>query len=216
MKRKTASFTGTRPIFTGSPSIVMGGFNLDVANQRFETGTYIPAGTLAIMDEEKRTVSVIKSAKVIEVDSDDKKIVHLYVDEFYDPTFAVGDLVLKDGTAATAIASVPSVQRVERTDTTCIITLSAAISGLAEGDVLVEVVSDGASDAPKSKMIGDANCALISDVEVKPFETSVDVTADTMQYAIYERRVPPVPTGQKDQTGRFLKANPHVKFTKSY
>ena len=30
MKRKTASFTGMRPIFTGSPSIVQGGFNLDV------------------------------------------------------------------------------------------------------------------------------------------------------------------------------------------
>ena len=52
MKRKTASFTGTRPIFSGSPSIVPGGFNLDVANQHFAVGDVIPAGTLAIANEE--------------------------------------------------------------------------------------------------------------------------------------------------------------------
>lgn len=56
MKRKTASFTGMRPIFTGSPSIVQGGFNLDVENQHFAVGDTVPAGTLAIKDEVKRTV----------------------------------------------------------------------------------------------------------------------------------------------------------------
>lgn len=63
MKRKTASFTGMRPIFTGSPSIVQGGFNLDVENQHFAVGDTVPAGTLAIKDEVKRTVQVIKTAK---------------------------------------------------------------------------------------------------------------------------------------------------------
>ena len=53
MKRKTASFTGMRPIFTGSPSIVQGGFNLDVENQHFAVGDTVPAGTLAIKDEGK-------------------------------------------------------------------------------------------------------------------------------------------------------------------
>ena len=63
MKRKTASFTGMRPIFTGSPSIVQGGFNLDVENQHFAVGDTVPAGTLAIKDEVKRTVQVIKTDK---------------------------------------------------------------------------------------------------------------------------------------------------------
>ena len=54
MKRKTASFTGMRPIFTGSPSIVQGGFNLDVENQHFAVGDTVPAGTLAIKDEVKK------------------------------------------------------------------------------------------------------------------------------------------------------------------
>lgn len=188
---------------------------MDVANQNFAVGDIIPAGTLAIMDETTRLVQVIKSAKVLEVDADDNKKVLLVVDEFYEPTFAVGDLVLKDGTGATAIESVPAITKVEREGNVCAIILSAAISGLAKDDVLVEVVSDGQSSA-KSKERGKANCVLIADVDVKEFETSVDVSADTMQYAMYEHRVPPIPAGQKDSTGRFLAANPHVKLTQSY
>ena len=195
MKRKTASFTGMRPIFTGSPSIVQGGFNLDVENQHFAVGDTVPAGTLAIKDEVKRTVQVIKTAKVVEVDAENTKKVSLYVDEFYEPCFAVGDLVLKDGTAATAIADVPTIEKIERNGNNYIVTLSKAIAGLVKDDVLVEVVSDGQT-AAKSKERGTSNSVLIADVEVGEFETSVDVSADTMQYAMYERRVPPIPAGQ--------------------
>ena len=73
MKRKTASFTGQRPIYTGSPAIVPGGFNLDVANQNFPVGTIIPGGSLAIYDEEKRTVQIVKTASVVEVNADNAK-----------------------------------------------------------------------------------------------------------------------------------------------
>lgn len=224
MKRKTASFTGMRPIFTGSPSIVQGGFNLDVENQHFAVGDTVPAGTLAIKDEVKRTVQVIKTAKVVEVDAENTKKVSLYVDEFYEPCFAVGDLVLKDGTAATAIADVPTIEKIERNGNNYIVTLSKAIAELVKDDViaelvkddvLVEVVSDGQTPA-KSKERGTSNSVLIADVEVGEFETSVDVSADTMQYAMYERRVPPIPAGQKDTTGDYLKGNPHVKLTKSH
>lgn len=215
MKRKTASFTGTRPIFTGSPSIVQGGSNLDVANQAFAVGDVIPAGTLAIRDEAKRTVQIIKTAKVSEVDSEDATKVSLYVDEFYKPCFAVGDLVLVSGSAATTIASVPSIKAIEKKGNAYVITLSAAIAGLKAGDVLEEVISDGQTSA-KSTERGKANSVTICDVEVDEFETSVDVSADTMQYAMYERRVPPIPASQKDTTGAFLNANPHIKLTQSY
>lgn len=215
MKRKTASFTGTRPIFTGSPSIVQGGFNLDVTNQAFAVGDVIPAGTLAIKDEAARTVQIIKTAKVLEVDAEDNKIVTLYVDEFYKPCFAVGDMVLVAGTAATAIASVPTITAIEKRGNSYVITLSAAISGLAADNVLEEVISDG-QDTAKSKERGKANCVTICDVEVGEFETAVDVSADTMQYAMYERRVPPIPASQKNATGEFLDANPHIKLTQSH
>lgn len=214
MKRKTASFVGTRPIFTGSPSIVMGGFNLDVTGQKFRVGDVIPAGTPAIRNEETRLVQVIKTAKVVEVDAENSKLVSLYVDEFYAPCFAEGEFVGIAGADAVAIASAPKISAIEEKGNIYRITLSAAITGLKAGDVLVELVSDGAA-TPKTKERGLANSTTIKDVVVSEFETAIDVTADTMQYALYERRVSPIPDSQKDETGAFLKANPHVKLTKS-
>lgn len=215
MKRKKHSFTGSRPIFTGSPSKVIGGFNLDRSNQNFADGDIIPGGVLAIANEETRLVQVIKTAKVAEVDSEDAKLVTLEVDEFYAPFFAVGDMILKAGATATAIASVPTIKKIEEKGNIYKITLSAAITGLTKGDVLEEVISDGDATTPKSKSRGLANSVTVADNEVKEFETSIDVSADTLQYALYERRVLPIPASQKDDTGAFLKANPHVKFTKS-
>lgn len=219
MKRKTASFTGMRPIFTGSPSIVQGGFNLDVVGQKFRVGDVIPAGTLAIRDEATRKVQVIKTAKVVEVDSENNKKVTLYVDEFFAPCFAVGDSVLKAGAVTGTFASAPTIASIDtgnclnNTGNVYVVTLSAAITGLKAGDVIVEVVKDGSNNA---KERGKANSVTFRDYEVSEFETAVDVSADTMQYALYERRVAPIPSSQKDSTGMFLSANPHVKLTQSY
>lgn len=219
MKRKTASFTGMRPIFTGSPSIVQGGFNLDVVGQKFRVGDVIPAGTLAIRDEATRKVQVIKTAKVVEVDSENNKKVTLYVDEFFAPCFAVGDSVLKAGAVTGTFASAPTIASIDtgnclnNTGNVYVVMLSAAITGLKAGDVLVEVVKDGSNNA---KERGKANSVTFRDYEISEFETAVDVSADTMQYALYERRVAPIPSSQKDSTGMFLSANPHVKLTQSY
>jgi hypothetical protein len=219
MKRKTASFTGMRPIFTGSPSIVQGGFNLDVDGQKFRVGDVIPAGTLAIFNETTRKVQVIKTAKVVEIDNENNKKVTLYIDEFYAPCFAVGDSVLKAGAISGTLASAPTITAIDNgkclnnTGNVYVVTLSAAISGLKAGDVLVEVVADSSKNAVER---GKANSVLFKEYEVGEFETGVDVSADTMQYALYERRVPPIPTSQKDSTGMFLSANPHVKLTQSY
>lgn len=219
MKRKTASFTGMRPIFTGSPSIVQGGFNLDVEGQKFRVGDVVPAGTLAIFNETTRKVQVIKTAKVVEVDNENNKKVTLYVDEFYAPCFAVGDSVLKVGAVTGTFTSAPTITAIDNgnclnnTGNVYVVTLSAAITGLKAGDVLIEVVKDSSNNAAER---GKANSVLFREYEVSEFETGVDVSADTMQYALYERRVPPIPSSQKDSTGMFLSANPHVKLTQSY
>lgn len=212
MKRKTASFTGQRPIYTGSPAIVPGGFNLDVANQNFPVGTIIPGGSLAIYDEEKRTVQIVKTASVVEVNTENTKEVTLLVDEFYAPIFAVGDKVAKVGAISGTYAAAVQITAISKTDNSFVITLSAAISGLKAGDALVEVVNASGNAAE----IGKANALTLADIEVGEFETGVDVTADTMQYALYERRVPVIPASQKDATGKFLAVNPHVKLTQSY
>lgn len=219
MKRKTASFTGMRPIFTGSPSIVQGGFNLDVEGQKFRVGDVVPAGTLAIFNETTRKVQIIKTAKVVEVDNENNKKVTLYVDEFYAPCFAVGDSVLKVGAVTGTFASAPTITAIDNgnclnnTGNVYVVTLSAVITGLKAGDVLTEVVKDSSNNAAER---GKANSVLFREYEVSEFETGVDVSADTMQYALYERRVPPIPSSQKDSTGMFLSANPHVKLTQSY
>ena len=191
---------------------MQGGFNLDVTKQHFNVGDTIPAGTLAIYDEQTRLVNVLKTAKVVEIDSDDSKIIHLLVDEFYAPFFAVGDKVAKAGAISGTFADAVSITKIEAKDENYTITLSKEISGLAKDDVLVEVVENSSNAAE----IGEANSVTIYDVDVKEFETGIDVSADTMQYAMYERRVPPIPASQKDTTGKFLKANPHVKLTQSF
>ena len=211
MKRKTTSFTGTRPIFSGCPSIMPGGFNLDVANQHFAVGDVIPAGTLAIANEETRKVQIVRTATVVEIDAEDNKKVTLRVDEFFAPCFAVGNKVLKAGAISGTFAAAPQITKIEKNGQSYVITLSAAISGLVANDTIVEVVNNGGNAAE----IGKANTVTIRDEEVSEFETSVDVTADTMQYALYERRVAPIPASQKDTTGSFLAANPHVKLSKS-
>lgn len=212
MKRKTASFVGTRPIFTGSPAIVPGGFNLDKDSGNYTVDDVIPAGTLAIRDEETRKVQPIKTAKISEVDPEDSKVLALYVDEFYAPFFAVGDKVLKAGAISGTFAAAPTITKVEEKGNIYRITLDKAITGAAKGDVIVEVVKDASNNAAER---GKANSLTIKDVPVGEFETAIDVTADTMQYALFERRVAPIPASQKDETGCYLAANPHVKLTKS-
>ena len=304
MKRKKGSFTGSRPIFTGSPSIVPGGFNLDVTNQSFKVGDTIPQGSVAKFDEQARLVQILKTAEVVDVDTDDNKIVSLRVAEFFEPIFVVGDKVAKADAISGTFAAAAAITKIDRTKTTYVVTLDKAITGLAKGDTLEEVVSatsaeivagilvthgqddhvymvtpgldisagdkvmnyplaegallanaiavtsydaatgklvlasdpsDAAAGDKLVKVFADATTATlaattqavaaerftggsltIADVDVDEFETAIDVTADTMQYALLERRVPPIPASQKDATGMFLKGNPHIKLSKSY
>ena len=213
MKRKTDSFTGQRPVFTGSPSIVPGGFNLDVTNQNFNVGDIIPIGTVAKFNEQTRLVQILKTAEVVDIDSDDTKIVSLKVAEFFKPVFCVGDKVAKAGAISGTYANAISITAINKTKSTYVITLSAAISGLAVGDTLEEVVENASHNAAE-RFTG--NSVTIKDVEVDEFETAIDVCADTMQYALLERRVPKIPASQKDAAGMALAGNPHIKLSQSY
>lgn len=304
MKRKTDSFTGSRPIFTGSPSIVPGGFNLDGQNQSFKVGDVIPMGTVATFNEQTRLVQILKTAEVVAIDSDDAKIVSLRVAEFFAPNFVVGDKVAEADAISGTYANAAAITKVERTKTTFVVTLDKVISGLAVGDTLEEVVSKasdpvvagimvthGQSDHvyvvtpgldlkagdkvmnyplasgalianaitvssydktsgklvlasdPTAAAVGDSlvkvfadatiatnaatseaiaaerfigKAVTIKDVVVDEFETPIDVTADTMQYTLLERRVPKIPASQKDASGMALAGNPHVKLSQSY
>jgi hypothetical protein len=83
---------------------------------------------------------------------------------------------------------------------------------LAVDDVLVEVVESSTN----AVVIGEPNSLTIEEVTVKEFETAIDVTEDTMQYAVMERRVLPIPDSMKDSTKRYLKANSHIRLSQTY
>ena len=208
MKRTKISFVGEKPIFTGSPQIVPGGFNLDREKQRFSVGDIIPAGTLAIFDEVTRKVQIVKTEKV-------KKVITLYSNGYCSPCFSVGDKLLQAKSVSGTFEDAPSIVSIEKpgvSNAPYVITLSAEISGLAVDDVLVEVVESSTNAA----VIGEPNSLTIEEVTVKEFETAIDVTEDTMQYAVMERRVLPIPDSMKDSTKRYLKANSHIRLSQTY
>lgn len=215
MKRTKISFVGEKPIFTGSPQIVPGGFNLDREKQRFSVGDIIPAGTLAIFDEVTRKVQIVKTAKVKAIGTKDETVITLYSNGYCSPCFSVGDKLLQAKSVSGTFEDAPSIVSIEKpgvSNAPYVITLSAEIPGLAVDDVLVEVVESPTNAA----VIGEPNSLTIEEVTVKEFETAIDVTEDTMQYAVMERRVLPIPDSMKDSTKRYLKANSHIRLSQTY
>lgn len=298
MKRRNRSFSGSRPVFTGAVSIVPGGFNLDKENQSFAADATIPEGSLAVVDEIHRTVRIVKTAKVVAIDADDSKKISLKVTEFYEPLFVEGESILKAGAISGLLSNAPTISKVIRTDNSFDIVLSAAIDGLAVGDVIEQVVaasnkevvagivvSHGQSDHiymvtpgldiaagdkvmnyplaegalianaiavtsydkvsgklvlasdPTNAAAGDsivkvyasgtaavttqevaseiglATRVVVSDTPIREDETPIDISADTMQYSLFERRVPAIPESQK--SGEHLAGNAQIRLTQA-
>lgn len=209
MKTQKKSFAGTRPVFTVSPVVEIGGFSIDKTVQNLVVGDVIPEGTLVVHNEETRKVVLVKTGKVKAIDQSDAKIVTLESNDFVNPNFAVGDKVAK--TAGGAYASAITIAAISDTDSGYVITLSGAIDGLAVGDVIGEVVKDASNNS--AFRVGTA--LTISPVEVKSEEILVDITANTGNGACFIRRILPIHSAQLDDNKMFLKANPSVRFTNS-
>lgn len=210
MKRKTKSYGGSRPCSTQPPVMVTGGFTLDPAQTNLPVGAVIPFGTLASVNEATRLAKLIKSARVVAIGTDTKKVT-LEADEFSKPLFMVGDTVQSDLTAT--LANSPSITAVANTEAGVEITLSKAITGLAVGSALYEVVADGAN----VKLVAEPNSITIgtyesAEVQEELADTQIDVTRDSGCGEIYARRVPPVPA--KYLEGNLLKGT-KVAYTQS-
>lgn len=94
--------------------------------------------------------------------------------------------------------------------------LASDPSSAAVGDKIVKVFANGTAAVTSQAVaaeIGKATRVTVSDVTVGEFETSIDVTADTMQYALYKNRVAPIPASQVD--GEYLAGNPHIRLTEA-
>lgn len=196
MKRKFKNYGGDRPCYTMPPVKVTGGFTLNPKQTNLAVGAVVPFGTLVHADEATRLATLIKSARVVAIGTDTKKVT-LEGDEFIKPLFTLNDIVAKDLSAT--LADSPKITAIKETDAGVEITLSKAITGLAVGDALFEVVADSTN----VKLVAAPNCISIGegdDAEVKEdlTDTVVDVTRDSGNGEIYARRVPPVPASLLD------------------
>ena len=144
MKTHKKSFAGSRPVFTVAPVVEIGGFTIDKTAQNLVVGDVIPEGTLVVHDETTRKVVLVKTGKVKAIDENDAKIVTLESNDFANPNFAPGDKVAK--TAGGAYSGAISIVSVVDGDNGYIVTLSGAITGLAVGDVIGEVIKDGSNN----------------------------------------------------------------------
>lgn len=202
MNFKKQSYGGGRPVFVNPPTLVGGGFELDLSAQNFAVGAIIPAGTLAIVDESTRKVKLLKSARVTAINVSDPKIVTVEHDEYLSNLFAAGDLVHiipaddPDPLVEVTVASVSD----------GVITLSAEIPDLEVGDTITQIkkVSDEAA------FIGTFTAATIAPVKVVEGINGIDVTKDAVMFA---RRVLPVPASL--MTNDMLTANPHIRYSNS-
>ena len=201
MKRKFTNYGGDRPCYTMPPVKVTGGFTLDPQQTNLAAGAVVPFGTLVHADEATRLAKLIKSARVVAIGTDAKQVT-LEGNEFAKPLFLKGDYVAKDLSAK--LANTPKITALTTDDAGVHITLDKAITGLAVGDALFEVVAN----EEDVKLVAQPNTLSIGeglDAEIKDelADTVIDVTRDSGNGEIYARRVPPVPASLLD--GAMLK-----------
>ena len=192
MRKEYANYGGDRPLYTLPPVMVLGGFTLDPTQKNLTSGVVIPFGTLVHIDEQTRLAKLVKSARVTAI-ATDTKVVTLECDGVSQPLFVVGDKVVKDLSAK--LADTPSITAITTSDTGMQVTLSKAITGLAIGDGLFEVVANGEN----VKLVATPNAITIGEgypcAEIKKqlADTTIDATRNSGNGEIYARRVPPVP-----------------------
>ena len=178
----SAKFGGTLVVFEGHPQLMVGGFNFALTDLP-EPGVVLPCGTPVFCDEVNRTITPIITAKVKAIGTD-TKVVTLEDNGFGATPVKAGQVLgifpASVTTAATKYGTVASVDG-------NVITLSAAITDLAVGDVLVVV------DGTTKKIAAVPNALTPYDIVRDADAVSVD--GDGMignDRPILERRMPVV------------------------
>ena len=135
--KKTAVKGHTPEIWRGECKMLPGGFK---PKNNIATGTVLHRGVLVEVNFEEMSAAVIKVAKILAGGTTTKPRIakgHL---------FAIGDVVTKNGDGS----KTPSITAIDTTNADYdTITLSAAYTGLAENDVIVEseAVDSGTASA---------------------------------------------------------------------
>lgn len=178
--KASGKFGGSLVVFEGHPSLLVGGFNFNLDDLP-AAGAVLPCGTPVYCDESTRKIVPVITAKVTAIDGTS---VTLEDHGLGQAAFKVGDTVAElPASLATAAQNYATVTAVNGN----VLTLSAAITGLAANDILVAV---GATD---KKVKATPNALLPYDV-VRD-ENAVSVDGDGMwknDRPILERRMPAI------------------------
>lgn len=194
IKGSGKKFGGALVVFEGHPQLLVGGFNYDL-NDLPPAGVVLPCGTPVYCDEANRTITPLVTASVESVSQSDAKVVTLKDIGFGGCAFNVGDTIgilpsdlstaLENAEAAGNSPAVTNYVTIAAIDGN-VITLSAAISALKAGDVLVQLDAD----SHEVKVIPNA----ITPYDVVRSADAISVDGDGMignDRPLLERRMPP-------------------------
>lgn len=195
---KKTAYSGHFPeIWRGECKMLPGGFK---PKQNFPTGTVLHRGTPLEVNFEEMSAAVVKTAKVVAGGTTTKPRVgkgHY---------FAVGDVVTKYGNGA----STPTINAIDTSNEEYdVLTLSAAYTGLAADDVLVESAAPASGETAAPKHTPNAIVGAVKEFDGKGIPT-IDAAYEAV--VLYPSLMFPV----LDEwlNGFSLKNNPSIKLIK--
>lgn len=180
--RYSSKIGGYRKVFEGHVSLLVGGFAFDV-NDLPEAGNVLPAGTPVCVDEEARTIKPLYGFKVLKNEG-----TSLTVEKGLSGTRAKVGMTIEG-------------QKVVSIDKSAndrdVLTLSAAVASIKQGDVVYGTV-DGKDIKAK------VNALTPYDICLDPHASSADGDgAWTSDFPVLETRMPPI----TDEVKKALNSN---------
>lgn len=183
--KATKTFGGTKVVFEGHPSLLVGGFNFNLDDLP-AAGDVLPCGTPVNCNEETRVITPVITIKVLSVSG---STVTVADNGFAAPAVKVGDKVgIIPSDLSSALEYYVSIDAINGNE----VTLHQDLPNLAAGSILVVL------DSTTHKVKAVPNALLPYDV-VRD-ENAVSVDGDGMwanDRPILERRMPPVNTAIK-------------------
>ena len=190
---KQTQIAGSVPaIWRGEAKVLPAGFK---PKQTFATGSIIKRGTPLFVDYSDMSAAVVKASVVLSGGT--TKLVRVSKAHL----FSVGDVVMKNGSDSTTTISAIDTTN----DDYDVLTLAAAITGLAADDVIVEADADAkaAAYAP--------NAVAAADIE---FNGKGIPTIDAAYEAVVLFKNVDYPLLDEWLNGFCLKSNPNILFIK--
>ncbi len=178
--KASAQFGGSLVVFEGKPELLVGGFNFNLADLP-AAGDVLPCGTPVNCNESTRVITPIITGAVEGIDG---TAVTLKDHGFGNVAFKEGATVAILGSDLTQVAANYATIASKEGN---VITLSAAITGLAVGSILVEV------DATSKKVKAIPNALLPYDIVRDANAIAVDGDgAYANDRPVLERRMPAI------------------------